>query len=74
MCASQILWRRIKLMGDDYDIRGTMRLEKFIQINPRPIYKHSLQYLVIAHHSNLLNKIIEKIVKNFPNIIHLDLG
>jgi hypothetical protein len=28
MCASQILWRRIKLMGDDY---GTMRLEKFIK-------------------------------------------
>ncbi|PKY38620.1 hypothetical protein RhiirA4_451631 [Rhizophagus irregularis] len=48
-----------------FDIRGIMRLEKFIQINPRPIYKHSLQYLVIAHHSNLLNEIIEKIVQKF---------
>ena len=43
-----------------------------IRINSRPIFRHSVQCLIITHHSYLSNEIIEKIVEVFPNIIHLD--
>src|SRR5437764_15058547 len=43
-----------------------------IRINSRPIFRYSVQCLIITYHSYLSNEIIEKIVKIFPNIIHLD--
>src|SRR5688500_14494625 len=43
-----------------------------IRINSRPIFRHSVQCLIIMHYSYLSNEIIEKIVKVFSNIIHLD--
>src|SRR3990170_1203905 len=67
-CTGPILWGRIELIGE----KQQEKFIKMIRINSRPIFRHSVQCLIITHHSYLSNKIIEKIVEVFPNIIHLD--
>ncbi|PKK50678.1 hypothetical protein RhiirC2_803352 [Rhizophagus irregularis] len=67
-CTGPILWGRIKLIGE----KEQEKFIKMIRINSRPIFRHSVQCLIITHHSYLSNEIIEKIVEVFPNIIHLD--
>ena len=74
-CAGPILWHRIELVGENGNTYGVIEPDKFIKMicmNPRPIFRHSVQYLIIAYHSYLSNEIIEKIVEVFPNIIYLD--
>jgi F-box and leucine-rich repeat protein GRR1 len=74
-CAGPILWHRIELVGENGNTYGVIEPDKFIKMicmNPRPIFRHSVQYLIITYHSYLSNEIIEKIVEVFPNIIHLD--
>jgi len=67
-CTGPILWGRIELIGE----KQQEKFIKMIRINSRPIFRHSVQCLIITHHSYLSNEIIEKIVEVFPNIIHLD--
>ena len=67
-CTGPILWGRIELIGE----KQQEKFIKMIRINSRPIFRHSVQCLIITHHSYLSNVIIKKIVEVFPNIIHLD--
>jgi len=67
-CTDPILWGCIELI----DEKQQEKFIKMIHINSRPIFRHSVQYVIITHYSYLSNEIIEKIVEVFPNIIHLD--
>jgi len=73
-CGAPILWRRIKLKGNEVDDK--FRLERFLKIVPgggrKPVYSSKLTHLKIIHYPSLSNKKIKGIVHTFPNIIHLD--
>src|ERR1044072_4256802 len=73
-CGAPILWRRIKLKGNEVDDK--FRLERFLKIVPgggrKPVYSPKLTHLKITHYPALSNKKIKGIVHTFPNIIHLD--
>jgi hypothetical protein len=73
-CGAPILWRRIKLKGNEVDDK--FRLERFLKIVPgggrKPVYSPKLTHLKITHYPSLSNKKIKGIVHTFPNIIHLD--
>src|SRR5207248_4299181 len=73
-CGAPILWRRIKLKGNEVDDK--FRLERFLKIVPgggrNPVYSPKLTHLKITHYPSLSNKKIKGIVHTFPNIIHLD--
>src|ERR1051325_2482787 len=73
-CGDPILWRRIKLKGNEVDDK--FRLERFLKIVPgggrKPVYSPKLTHLKITHYPSLSNKKIKGIVHTFPNIIHLD--
>ncbi len=73
-CGAPILWRRIKLKGNEVD--NKFRLERFLKIVPgggrKPVYSPKLTHLKITHYPSLSNKKIKGIVHTFPNIIHLD--
>ncbi len=73
-CGAPILWRRIKLKGNEVDDK--FRLERFLKIVPgggrKPVYSPKLTHLKITNYPSLSNKKIKGIVHTFPNIIHLD--
>src|SRR5256885_9776402 len=73
-CSAPILWRCIKLKGNEVDDK--FRLERFLKIVPgggrKPVYSPKLTHLKITHYPSLSNKKIKGIVHTFPNIIHLD--
>ena len=73
-CGAPILWRRIKLKGNEVDDK--FRLERFLKIVPegkrKPVYSSKLTHLKITHYHSLSNKKIKGIVHTFLNIIHLD--
>ena len=55
-CTGPILWGRIELIGE----KQQEKFIKMICINSRLIFRHSVQCLIITHHSYLSNEIIEK--------------
>src|SRR6266498_1908845 len=73
-CGAPILWRRIKLKGNEVDDK--FRLERFLKIvsggGRKPVYSSKLTHLKITHYRSPSNKKIKGIVHTFQNIIHLD--
>ncbi|RHZ63526.1 hypothetical protein Glove_329g21 [Diversispora epigaea] len=77
ICSGPILWRRIELIGNGgaFGEKYEIQLKKFMGVLDRktkPIYAPSVRYLKITHYYELSNQVIEKIIKIFPNITHLD--